>query len=97
LKPPSTSKTIRAQFEFPRLRRRGPIEASISDTLLAGGWPFPRLRRRGPIEAGVVRKPPIPGRKFPRLRRRGPIEATRMWQIVALLFIVSTPEEAWPH
>ena len=60
---------------FPRLKRRGPIEASVG---VGVGLPlssFPRLKRRGPIEANHG---PVRGRlyrAFPRLKRRGPIEA----------------------
>ena len=38
--------------EFPRLQRRGPIEANIGLVFSRGGiLEFPRLQRRGPIEA----------------------------------------------
>jgi len=36
---------------FPRLKRRGPIEAGMSVKDLTRINEFPRLKRRGPIEA----------------------------------------------
>jgi len=60
---------------FPRLKRRGPIEARHNPLYQFSAYLFPRLKRRGPIEATA----PLPKRldplTFPRLKRRGPIEA----------------------
>ena len=38
-------------LEFPRLKRRGPIEAEVGQMLSVSYRTFPRLKRRGPIEA----------------------------------------------
>ncbi len=61
---------------FPRLLRRGPIEAVVrieyGEHIIR---PFPRLLRRGPIEAWILPTSCASRRRFPRLLRRGPIEA----------------------
>ena len=66
----------RAKAAFPRLKRRGPIEADrfpIKDE--EAEILFPRLKRRGPIEAKAKSLEPPSHTEFPRLKRRGPIEA----------------------
>ena len=41
----------RADLMFPRLKRRGPIEACLLFIRMGIVCLFPRLKRRGPIEA----------------------------------------------
>ena len=61
---------------FPRLKRRGPIEAPpMPSHVREKGGTFPRLKRRGPIEANNIPIEINLEMKFPRLKRRGPIEA----------------------
>ena len=61
---------------FPRLQKRGPIEASSwSSSPAAASRTFPRLQKRGPIEARSPGWPGMPSSSFPRLQKRGPIEA----------------------
>ena len=67
----STASAVR----FPRLHRRGPIEARCAWRLHWSQPTFPRLHRRGPIEAWRPRSGWRPSSRFPRLHRRGPIEA----------------------
>ena len=63
---------------FPRLHRRGRIEASHPPALRAGKDAFPRLHRRGRIEAPPLSPVPLYAISiFPRLHRRGRIEARR--------------------
>ena len=62
---------------FPRLQRRGPIEAGMSEEMAVRQHAFPRLQRRGPIEARHTDVHPTAFAEFPRLQRRGPIEAWR--------------------
>ena len=63
-------------FTFPRLKRRGPIEARCwGAENIAPMEIFPRLKRRGPIEANQVQGFLRRVTAFPRLKRRGPIEA----------------------
>jgi len=38
-------------FLFPRLKKRGPIEAQFNPTPMGLPDKFPRLKKRGPIEA----------------------------------------------
>jgi len=42
--------------KFPRLQRRGPIEAGLALAPVLTGQEFPRLQRRGPIEASLQQK-----------------------------------------
>jgi len=60
---------------FPRLKRRGPIEAVVYISNTSAAVLFPRLKRRGPIEAVVYISNTSAAVLFPRLKRRGPIEA----------------------
>ncbi len=65
-------------MKFPRLLRRGPIEAgSLLFLLILHISRFPRLLRRGPIEALAATHMIRYTVQFPRLLRRGPIEAWR--------------------
>ena len=74
------TKSYRLDFRFPRLKRRGPIEAPPSPGPSLAPAAFPRLKRRGPIEARFKGFKPYDLAIFPRLKRRGPIEATHiMW------------------
>ena len=61
---------------FPRLQKRGPIEAWQLAARRRRIWRFPRLQKRGPIEAYVVAgRSCVSKCPFPRLQKRGPIEA----------------------
>ena len=62
---------------FPRLQKRGPIEAKLNVQMLRDALEFPRLQKRGPIEARRVGRGRGAGGRFPRLQKRGPIEALR--------------------
>ena len=84
-------------FGFPRLKRRGPIEASFYRLHLYKPLAFPRLKRRGPIEASRDKIARELVKMFPRLKRRGPIEAFARPAVHASDSDVSTPEKAWPH
>ncbi len=69
---------------FPRLLRRGPIEAVPVAQRLDRHTRFPRLLRRGPIEARDCA--PAATKhvwQFPRLLRRGPIEARDKCSLVS--------------
>ena len=65
----------RIEDGFPRLKKRGSIEARQA------GWPeeliptFPRLKKRGSIEAYPAGFPAVILDVFPRLKKRGSIEA----------------------
>jgi len=82
---------------FPRLQKRGPIEA----LLLGWGWggdaPFPRLQKRGPIEAEFEAAAKSGEVGFPRLQKRGPIEAYLHHSHFSARNLVSTLTKAWPH
>ncbi len=67
---------------FPRLQKRGLIEAWRSVPAAETGGGFPRLQKRGLIEAQKQARERVPGKKFPRLQKRGLIEAPRCdrWQ-----------------
>ena len=60
---------------FPRLQKRGPIEAIISVDGVYRVRRFPRLQKRGPIEATRIAVGLSTRIVFPRLQKRGPIEA----------------------
>ena len=60
---------------FPRLQKRGPIEADPGRQHTDRLNQFPRLQKRGPIEAGSIENPTLGDLVFPRLQKRGPIEA----------------------
>ena len=62
---------------FPRLQKRGPIEATAASPFAKSRSEFPRLQKRGPIEAALVQLNESDPRAFPRLQKRGPIEALR--------------------
>ena len=54
LKPTRTGQTRRAIDTFPRLQKRGPIEAYRHAARGALRVAFPRLQKRGPIEAIAI-------------------------------------------
>ena len=61
---------------FPRLQKRGPIEARRVNADAADQFTeFPRLQKRGPIEAMAQDAASRHMHVFPRLQKRGPIEA----------------------
>ena len=62
---------------FPRLQKRGPIEAISESDLTPPVKLFPRLQKRGPIEATSATTTHAGFGLFPRLQKRGPIEAER--------------------
>ncbi len=61
--------------EFPRLQKRGLIEAESVVLSRAAFSRFPRLQKRGLIEARGPSIPATPQTPFPRLQKRGLIEA----------------------
>ncbi len=75
MKPSPPRLAPHAGFPFPRLLRRGPIEAFTNASVTILTPEFPRLLRRGPIEALRPRQIFWMLLEFPRLLRRGPIEA----------------------
>jgi len=85
------------QSGFPRLQRRGPIEARHRAEHLGAQPLFPRLQRRGPIEAWWMMILMREGIQFPRLQRRGPIEARRNRTVRNPRRIISTSTKTWPH
>ncbi len=82
---------------FPRLKRRGPIEALKTLEAIQFALGFPRLKRRGPIEASILKRRVEVGLPFPRLKRRGPIEASHVGAKSRGSSNVSTSEKTWPH
>ena len=76
---------------FPRLNRRGPIEAILPIWLPVSVGRFPRLNRRGPIEAKNQIGVSVGAAIFPRLNRRGPIEAIRTIIRRGRLHAISAP------
>jgi len=78
LKPINNAAAIADMADFPRLKSRGPIEASRKRSTKSKATIFPRLKSRGPIEAVIGDCIAIFGvPRFPRLKSRGPIEARR--------------------
>ena len=75
LKPLATCTRRGRATEFPRLQKRGPIEARVKGVKSRIDPLFPRLQKRGPIEAGACRWLSRSWWAFPRLQKRGPIEA----------------------
>ena len=76
LKRASASRDVQGGSEkFPRLQKRGPIEASSPSRSASSATRFPRLQKRGPIEAGQGAQACTGTSWFPRLQKRGPIEA----------------------
>ncbi len=75
LKPGSEAGRRYPIARFPRLSRRGPIEACYAVDAVVDFLVFPRLSRRGPIEACYAVDAVVDFLVFPRLSRRGPIEA----------------------
>ena len=83
--------------QFPRLQKRGPIEASKRRRVALTHHLFPRLQKRGPIEASQPGSYRTAGPGFPRLQKRGPIEATPPQISGRRPPRVSTLTKAWPH
>ena len=78
LKPPGLHPSPPSHHTFPRLQKRGPIEALFGCSRGEHrSRSFPRLRKRGPIEAIAGRMTARRFCAFPRLQKRGPIEARR--------------------
>ena len=82
---------------FPRLQKRGPIEAKHSQFTSSIAEVFPRLQKRGPIEAAHDVGTPFADHLFPRLQKRGPIEAIHRSGQRDSNPRVSTLTKAWPH
>ena len=60
---------------FPRLKKRGSIEACLLRRPRPKRSGFPRLKKRGSIEARKTLIYSVPLKIFPRLKKRGSIEA----------------------
>jgi len=60
---------------FPRLKKRGSIEAAVYQPRQPRQSLFPRLKKRGSIEALKSGLPRLMKVLFPRLKKRGSIEA----------------------
>ena len=69
-------------LQFPRLQKRGPIEALKCPSSTRAHSRFPRLQKRGPIEARVFAPESTSDDEFPRLQKRGPIEAP--WRAIII-------------
>ena len=83
---------------FPRLHRRGLIEAGLCIQYSGSTSRFPRLHRRGLIEARRAAQARQWARRcFPRLHRRGLIEAQQTNATVSQDFPISAASPPRPH
>ena len=66
---------------FPRLQKRGPIEATTASAFCASMRRFHAYKSVAPLKPGRCGARVKPGAMFPRLQKRGPIEApTRVFR-----------------
>ena len=83
-------------MQFPRLQKRGPIEAMKMTRDAAVNVTFPRLQKRGPIEAGLLAVSPTMKSCFHAYKSVAPLKLSdRLAGGVGEL--VSTLTKAWPH
>ena len=83
---------------FPRLQKRGPIEA-YARVFGSGRWPFGfhAYKSVAPLKQHQAWATQRPAREFPRLQKRGPIEAPQRQLLFIAILLVSTLTKAWPH
>jgi len=98
LKPPLGLLPTLAYRQFPRLQKRGPIEAFATSLTGHSTTAFPRLQKRGPIEAQIVGQlAPQVLRGFHAYKSVAPLKHS--FYILARhgAHEVSTLTKAWPH
>ena len=69
---------------FPRLQKRGPIEATeVTREILSAQRGFHAYKSVAPLKLRLPGQPRVWPTRFPRLQKRGPIEASGVARVLA--------------